>query len=374
VKLPAFQLERFFARYEFKAPHLLCCSDCESYHLEQILALEEGAGQTFNQLWLGYTESSGDPELRRQIAGLYDNVSPDQILVHAGAEEAIFNFMNTVLVPDDHIIVHWPGYQSLRGLAESVGCQVTPWLTHPDSGWELDLDYLERHLQPNTKVVVVNCPHNPTGYLMDTDAFRNLVSLSQRHGFIIFSDEVYRYLEYADSERLPALCDIDDRGVSLGVMSKSFGLAGLRIGWIATRNSDIYKQLAAFKDYTTICNSAPSEYLAALALRHKEKILERNRTIVEQNLSILNAFFYRYPETFKWVPPGAGPIAFPEMLAPDDTGAFCRDLVEKTGVLLLPGSCYDPDYANHFRIGFGRKQMPECVEKLETYLRRTGAT
>jgi aspartate/methionine/tyrosine aminotransferase len=334
--------------------------------------MQDSAEEIFKELRLGYTESTGSPELRKEIAGLYTNMTPENILVHSGAEEAIFNFMNVLLAPGDHIVVHWPGYQSLFEVAKSIGCQVTKWETHPEEKWELDLHFLKQRLQPNTKVVVVNLPHNPTGYLMSKQTYHELISLSQSHGFLIFSDEVYRHLEYNENDRLPALCDVDQLGVSLGVLSKSFGLAGLRIGWIATQNTALLDQMAAFKDYTTICNSAPSEYLAMLALKSREQILTRNRTIIQENLKILNDFFAAFSDSFKWITPKAGPIAFPELLTSEDANTFCDELVKRAGILLLPGTCYDERYKTHFRIGFGRKNMSECVEKLGSYLKQQG--
>ena len=373
MKIGTFELERYFAQHEFSAPYLLCCSDCESFSVKELLEMEPGAEEGLRQLWLGYTESPGSPSLRREIAQLYQHVEASQVLVHAGAEEAIFSFMNVVLDPGDHVIVHYPCYQSLSEIAQAIGCQVTRWVARPDTeavGWELDLDELRRYLRPDTKAVVVNCPHNPTGYLMSRAKWRELVALSQAHGFILFSDEVYRLLEYDEEERLPALCDVDDRGVSLGVMSKSFGLAGLRIGWIATRNRALYEQMAAYKDYTTICSSAPSEFLAELALRHKNEILARNLDLVRSNLQILDRFFAEHDALFDWVPPRAGPIAFPSLRAEagPDAERFCDDLVTRAGVLLLPGTVYGPEYGYHFRIGFGRKNLARCIDVTREYL------
>jgi aspartate/methionine/tyrosine aminotransferase len=376
VKIRTFALERYFARHEFSAPYLLCCSDCESLAVEDLLGMEPGAEEQLRQLWLGYTESSGSPSLRREIAQLYDHVEAEQVLVHAGAEEAIFTFMNTVLDPGDHVVVHYPCYQSLFEIARAIGCRVTRWVARPDTetvAWELDLDELRRHLRPDTKAVIVNCPHNPTGYLMSREKWQGLVALSQVHGFTLFSDEVYRLLEYDEEDRLPALCDVDDRGVSLGVMSKSFGLAGLRIGWIATRNQALYEKMAAYKDYTTICSSAPSEFLAELALRHKNEVLARNLDLVRSNLALLDRFFAEYETLFDWVPPRAGPIAFPS-LRPEtgvDAERFCEDLVTEAGVLLLPGAVYGAEYDRHFRVGFGRKNVAQCIDEVRTYLEKT---
>ncbi len=366
MKLKPFRLEQFFAQYEFTAPYLLCCSDCESLSVGDLLKLEQNAPEELSSLWLGYTESLGSPELRTLIASLYQNISSGQILVHAGAEEAIFNFMNVVLETGDHIIIHTPYYQSLGEVARSIGAKVTEWQGDPNRAWELDLQFLEENVTDRTKVVVVNFPHNPTGYLPNPEFIHELSNLSDKLGFLVFSDEVYRGLEYDPAERLPAFADINERAISLGVMSKAYGLAGLRIGWVATRNKELFGALAAFKDYTTICNSAPSEYLATLALRHRHSIIERNLGIIRRNLSMLTSFFSRHQDLFVWHEPKAGPIAFPRYLG-GSVEQFCDELVRHAGVLLLPGTLYGGEY-DCFRIGFGRSNLPECLPKLEQFL------
>jgi aspartate/methionine/tyrosine aminotransferase len=338
--------------------------------LRDLLALDPGAREQFESLWLGYTDSRGAPQLRQAIALLYEQIAADQVLVHAGAEEAIFNFMNVVLAPGDHVVVHTPYYQSLGEVARSIGAEVSEWQGNSECAWELDLNDLERLLTARTRVVVVNFPHNPTGFLPTPELIRELSALSDRHGFIVFSDEVYRGLELDRADRLPAFADVNARAVSLGVMSKTYGLAGLRIGWLATRNEDLLRQLAAFKDYTTICNSAPSEFLATLALRKAETIVERNLRIIRDNLDRLDAFFYSHRELFGWYRPRAGSIAFPKLLR-GTVDEFCADLVEKAGVLLLPGTLYGERF-NAFRIGFGRKNLPEALERLEEYLQTSG--
>jgi aspartate/methionine/tyrosine aminotransferase len=366
LRLSPFKLERYFARHEFSASYLLCTSDCESLNLGDLLDLEPGAKDRLESLWLGYTESSGHPDLRQTIAGLYRNVGGDEILVHAGAEEAIFNFMNVTLSPGDHIIVHSPYYQSLGDVARGIGAEVLEWPGDPDRGWALNLEDLTPLLTDRTRVVVVNFPHNPTGFLPTRDFLQDLSELSERHGFVIFSDEVYRGLELDAGDRLPALVELNDRAVSLGVMSKAYGLAGLRIGWIATRNGRLFRELAVFKDYTTICNSAPSEFLATLALRNAGRIIDRNLGIIRENLNRLDAFFESHKDRFQWDRPKAGSIAFPAMRM-GEVNRFCSDLLEKMGVLLLPGTLYGNHY-NAFRIGFGRKNLPEGLEKVEEYL------
>jgi aspartate/methionine/tyrosine aminotransferase len=366
MKLHPFGLERYFAKYEFSAPYLLCASDCESMALRELLALEPDARERFDALRLGYTESMGDPALRRAIAPLYQRIGPKQVLVHAGAEEAIFNFMHVALEPGDHVVVQTPCYQSLSEVARGLGAHVSQWQGDPQQAWALDLDDLKRGLTDQTRMVVVNVPHNPTGFLPTPQFMRALSDLARQYDFVVFSDEVYRGLEHNPSDRLPAMADLNETAVSLGVMSKTYGLAGLRIGWIATRNSGLLDRMAEFKDYTTICNSAPSEFLATLALRHADAITRRNLRIIRDNLDILDRFFASHAQRFIWQRPKAGSIAFP-LLRQGSVETLCADLVEQAGVLLLPGTLYGPGY-NAFRIGFGRKNMPEALERVESYI------
>ncbi|MFQ5970688.1 MAG: aminotransferase class I/II-fold pyridoxal phosphate-dependent enzyme [Alphaproteobacteria bacterium] len=366
MQLPRFELERYFARYEFAAEYLLCASDCEAMTVGELLALEPGASEAFAAHGLGYAESAGAPALRAAVTALYETVGPDEVLVHSGAEEAIFVFMHAALAPGDHIIVHSPCYQSLHEVARAIGAGVTPWRADPHDGWSLDPDDLVRALGPRTRAIVLNSPHNPTGYLMDPDRYRRVVAIAEDRGVWLFSDEVYRELEHDPADRLPAACDLSERGVSLGVMSKTYGLAGLRIGWVATHDRDLIARMAALKDYTTICAAAPSEFLARLALAHRHELIERNRGIVLENLDLLDRFFARHAGRFAWARPRAGPIAFPELL---DGGAeaFCRRLMERESILLLPGTVYGHG-DRHVRVGFGRSGLAPALERLDAYL------
>jgi aspartate/methionine/tyrosine aminotransferase len=203
---------------------------------------------------------------------------------------------------------------------------------------------------------------------MTREKYSQLLALLSESDILLFSDEVYRGLEYSENDRLPAACDVYPNAVSLGVMSKTYGLAGLRIGWAASANQKIIKKMASLKDYTTICNSAPSEFLATVALKHSDVLRGRSLQIIAKNLAILDNFFRKHNNRFSWVKPLAGPIAFPSIKWDGDVDRFCADLVSSQGVLLLPSSCYSFGNKN-FRIGFGRENMPLAVEKLEEFLR-----
>lgn len=371
MRLQDFALERFFARWEFKAELLLCASDIEGWRMRDLLELaDEDGRRRWDDLRLGYTESNGDPALRAAIARLYERVSPDDVLVFAGAEEAIFALNNVLLGPGDHAVVVRPAYQSLAEVARAAGAEVTRVDLREADGWRLDPEEVRAALRPNTKLILINEPHNPTGSLMDRPTFDRLVELATEAGAYLIVDEVYRFLEFDAADRLPAAADALAAGVSIGVMSKSFALAGLRIGWVATRDRELLARLAAFKDYTTICNSAPAEVLALIALKAADRVLARNRGIVEANLPRLDAFFERWAGTFEWVRPRGGSIGFPRLVADLPIDRFAEDLVGETGVLILPGTVFG-DTANHFRLGFGRTNMPTALERLDSYAERT---
>ncbi len=362
-----FKLEEYLGKYEFSAPYLLCCSDAESWNLNELLTLADDNEQTlWNQLSLGYTEVKGSPVLRRTIIDQhYSGFNEDQVLCFAGAEEGIFCALYALLEPEDHVIVLTPCYQSLLELPKVRGCSVTPVSLKETKGWQIDLEEIKKAITPNTKWLVMNFPHNPTGQIITQEELKALVRLLDHHGIWLFSDEVYRLLGSAQWSDPAALAY--HRALSLGVMSKAYGLAGLRVGWLACQDRDVLKKIEKTKHYTSICNSAPSEILSLIALRCQNILLERNNTIVKQNLTLLDQFFNTYKDLFSWVRPQGGCVGFVRYHGPGSVDEFCQSLLAKTGVLLLPGSVYDVG-SPHFRIGFGRKNMAEALINLERYI------
>jgi aspartate/methionine/tyrosine aminotransferase len=372
VRIADFALERYFARWEFAVEHLLCASDVQGMPMGELLELADPETRgLWDGLTLGYTESTGHPLLRAEIAALYDGLTPDDVLVFAGAEEAIFCLVNVLLGAGDRAVVTWPGYQSLYEVARAAGAEVTLHELHEDAGWALDVEALRSAVTPTTRLIVVNVPHNPTGMLPDRSTFDALVEVAAENGAHLLFDEVYRYLEVDEADRLPAGAEALERGISLGVMSKSFAMAGLRIGWLATRDRDVLARCSAFKDYTTICSSAPSEILALVGLRARATILGRSRAIVAANLDHLDDFFEAWADRFSWVRPRAGSVGFPRLNVPGvSIDAWAAELVEAEGVLLLPGSQFGYG-GNHFRLGFGRTDLPVALERLEAHATQT---
>ncbi len=370
MRIAEFELERYFARWEFAVKHLLCASDVQGWSMSELLDhADEETAALWRDLRLGYTEASGHPLLRREIASLYETATPDDVQVLSGAEEGIFALVNVVLGPGDHAIVTWPGYQSLYEVARACDADVSLHELREENGWAIDVDALRAQVTPRTRLIVINGPHNPTGMIPDRATFDAVVSITADAGAHLLVDEVYRYLEFPGTDLLPAGVDAGSHVISLGVTAKSFAMAGLRIGWLASRDRDLLARVSAFKDYTTICASAPSEILALIALRARDTVLGRSQALVARNMTVLDALFERWAGTLSWVRPTGGSIGFPRLRADLDIDAFSAELVEREGVLLLPGSSFGHS-GNHFRIGFGRTDLDEAVEGLERHLER----
>jgi aspartate/methionine/tyrosine aminotransferase len=359
-----FGLERFFARHEFAARHVLAASDVEGMRMSELLALaDDETSRLWSELKLGYTESAGLPLLRAEIATLHDGLAADDVLTFAGAEEAVFLAMHAALKPGDHVIAVWPAYQSLHEVARSLGAEVTAVALDPRD-WSLDVARIASSFRPATRMVVINFPHNPTGAHIERDQLDEIVRLCRKHDAMLFSDEVYRLLEHDASDLLPPAATIYERGISLGVMSKSFALAGLRVGWLATRDRELLRRAAALKDYTTICGSAPSEILALMALRARDRVLARSREIVQRNLPVLRDFMTRHAAHLAWAPPRAGSVCFPRFIRDVDAERVAESFIAKVGVVILPGGRFEFDRA-YFRVGFGRHDTAEALALLD---------
>jgi len=279
--------------------------------------------------------------------------------------------MQVLLEPGDHTVVVTPAYQAAETVPLSIG-PVTAVPLREAEGWALDVDAVEAALRPGTRVVSVNVPNNPTGALPDEPTWCRLVELCDERGVRLFADEVFRGLELEPRRSLPQAVDLSPTALSLNVMSKAYGLPGLRIGWVACRDRALLGRLERAKHYTSICNAGPSEVLALAALRARETILARNRGIVAGNLPLVDAFFGRFPELFSWARPDGGCIAYPRYHGQDGVERMCADLVETAGVLLLPASVYASQVtatpADRFRIGVGRRGLAEGLEAWENRL------
>lgn len=370
--LPDFRLETYFSKWEFAARYHLTASDAETIWLSELLDLADEDGRArWESLQLGYTETHGLSALRGAIASTYDHVSTAEILCFAGAEEALYLAMQVLLNPGDHAVVVTPNYQAAETVPLSI-CKVTGVALRPEDNWALDLEELKAALGPNTRLVSVNFPNNPTGAVPDQGTWRALVELCDERGIFLFSDEVYRGLELNRDTMLAQAADLSPTALSLNVLSKAYGLPGLRIGWIACRDPAVLDRLERAKHYTSICNSAPSEILGLIALRAGDRLLEKNRQIIAHNLPSFTEFFSRHPDMFQWQEPQGGCVAYPRYLGSDGVESMCTELVEQAGVLLLPASIYSssltttPD--DRFRVGVGRSGPQAALDVWAAWL------
>jgi aspartate/methionine/tyrosine aminotransferase len=372
-RLPDFRLETYFSHWEFTARYHLTASDAQTHTIAELLAMGTDTDRAaFGEMPLGYIETWGTDRLRRAIAATYDACTPEDVLVFAGAEEAIYWATQVLAAPGEHVVMTVPNYQAMETVPLHGGARVTGVPLDPDNGWRLDLDALRAALRPDTRLVAVNFPNNPTGYLPDEATWRELVELCDERGIRLLADEVYRGLERDPARTLPQAADLSPAAVSVNVMSKSYGLPGLRVGWITCRDHALLSVLERHKHYTSICNPGPSEFLAAVALESGARIQARNRAIVAANVPVFDAFFAGHPDLFEWAPPDGGCVAYPRYLGSEGVEAFCRDLVETAGVLLLPASMYasevGPVPADRFPIGVGRRDPEPALAAFEEFL------
>ena len=311
------------------------------------------------------------PWLRTAVARGYDALGADDLVCFAGAQEALYATLRAVGGPGGHAVVVLPSYQSMETLLLSTGA-ATGVALDERRGWALDPDEVAAAIRPDTRVLAISFPNNPTGKQLERDRFDALVALCRRHGIWLLSDEVYRLTERDPSRRLPAAADAYERGVSLGAMSKAYGLPGLRIGWVACRDRTLMERLATVRQYLSTCSAGPSEVLAAVALKAAPTILARNGAIRDANLARLSSFLRRHHDLLDCRPPDGGMVCYPRY-RPGNVDAFVERMA-RAGVLLLPSRVFRSELLplpeDHFRIGFGRRSFAAGLQVMDEAMER----
>lgn len=363
MKIKDFLLERYFARYEFKARYLFSSSDCDGYAMSEILEL---ASESERQLWanlkLGYTESAGHPLLRKAIAGLYDTIDPDKTLVLSPGE-ANYSLMRTLLNAGDEVVCMAPAYQSLYEVARSIGCKLKFWLPS-EKTWHYDPEELEHLVTEKTRLIIINFPHNPTGAYPTLTEFEKIIEIARKYDVYLFSDEMYRLLNHSVSYEIPSACDVYKKAICLWGTAKTFGLAGLRIGWLVSHDQELLHKIRRYKDYLSICSSAPSEVLTLIAIRHKEKFVEPNLVKIRKNIKLFQTFVDKHSDTFEFIPPKAGSTGFVRLIGFESATSFCQHILETKETMIVPSTMFD--YGDHhIRVGYGRENFKEILHVLE---------
>ncbi len=420
MQIAPFKLEQYFAKHEFTAKYMLSSSDCDGFPMEYILrqATSEEL-ELWNTLTLGYTEGLGSPFLREAICRFYSKATTDNVLV-ASPGELSFILMNVLMDKefgydgivgeneDDasgeerlvqserkrpHAVVISPAYQSLYQVLESLGCDISYWKPHKSDSsaasgsacgverscstiWNYDVAELRRLVRKDTRLIVINFPHNPTGAYLTRSQLDEIVEIARSCGAYLYSDEMYRELIIDDSyEKLPPVSDLYEKGISLWGTAKSFGLAGLRTGWFVSQDKELLKKIHSFKDYLSICSSAPSEVLTAIALNHAEKFVGPNIEKIKSNVAFFKEAVAagKLPFVEKFVEPVAGSVAFvginPQKASylldfePQTALEFSDAIVEKYGIMTIPAEMFETE-GNYLRIGFGRENFKEVLQLL----------
>ena len=369
MKIARFETEHFFAKYEFNTPYQLCNSDCETMSIEALLELADVSLTAFTQQTLGYTESQGNPELRQSIANTYQYCSPENIIVLATPVEGIYLTARAILNPGDEVIVLSPAYDALINMFEHVvGNQnVKKWNFHPsDNGWELRIEELSQLLSPKTKMIVVNFPHNPTGYIPSPQMQQNIIAIAEQNDVWLFSDEMYFGLVHEGTEKIPSMADLSPKAIVLSGLSKTYGLPGLRTGWLVVPNEQLKEEYVNWKFYTSICSPGPSEFLATAALKVWNELRQRSLTQINSNLKIADEFFHRWPSHFTWHRPLAGSTALVRFHV-NSVNQITERLATEAGVLIQSGQTLGSD-DQHMRVGFGRSAFATAIGKFDNWL------
>ena len=302
---------------------------------------------------LGYSEARGTEALRSQLAATYARGDADHILVTTGAIEANFLLFNVLLDAGDHVIAPYPAYQQLYSVPRAIGCDVSLWHVGPETGFRYDLNALERLLTPRTRVIIINTPHNPTGAMMPPADAQRVYEMAESVGATVIGDEAYRWLAVPGGEPFaPPMFDLGERGISVGTLSKPFGLPGLRIGWIAGP-PDLINACWGLRDYITLSPGKLNDALAQLAMTHRDRIVDRNRRIITANLAAASQWMRDRAGMVSWTPPRGGLLALFKYDLPILSLELADKLATDYSVMLAPGSAFG--YEHHLRLGIGQR-------------------
>ena len=372
MKIKPFQVERWLNRYENEAEYELAETDARAFTLEELNQLnpKENLCQNLLKIEIGYNPTSGSDPLKAMIADLYGlNTSSRNILVTTGAIEADFLLSNVLVNPGDKVIVLWPAYQALYSTAESCGARLDFWKLSPEDNFMPDLEKLSTLLNREVKLLILNIPHNPTGAVISRTQLETILNWAEEYDFYVLCDEVYHELIFQPGIVPPYARSLSERAISVGSMSKAYGLSGLRLGWIAA-TEEIIDQCWQYKDYTSISNSPISDYLAQFALSHLAQISQRNHHIILKNRELLKKWFEENDQYFQAYLPEAGVLCFPKLKnIPVTSLQLARDLYNQKSLLVVPGEYFN--MPGFLRIGFGgdTQKLEKSLSVFTAYLR-----
>ncbi|KIW16065.1 hypothetical protein PV08_06116 [Exophiala spinifera] len=398
--LPTFELPKYIRETEDRVKYGLGGSATPYMSIADLISLSSDPDTTaknldVRSLKLGGGMGLGSPGVRAAIANLYKGISPDQVMTAVGTTGANAMVFTTLLSSGDHVISLFPTYGQLSGQPKGFPCEVSSWNLDISDGWKLHVDQLEALIRPNTKMIVLNNPNNPTGTYLDADTQKQILDVARKHDIIVMVDEIFRPLYHEDDNGniagSPSFVEHDDHYTGRGVvvtssMSKVWGLTGARIGWIVTKDQEILSKILDVKFYAFTSTSDIDEVVAAEALsdRCRPNILKKHLGNARANLPLLDAFVKKNSDMVSWTKPTAAATAFIRLSwkgTPIDDVEFCKALLDEEGVLLSPGSlCFGEDRQKEL-LGFVRchftfqpEKMAPALEAWDRFLQKTRAS
>ncbi|KRM57667.1 transaminase [Secundilactobacillus malefermentans DSM 5705 = KCTC 3548] len=368
LKIAGFGVEEWLNVWEKSATYDIAQSTVSSMTMHEILNLDGKGGQSFYQMLdeqkMNYGWIEGSPEFKKEVAKLYDDIDPENILQTNGATGANHLALYSLIEPGDHVISEYPSYQQLYDIPKSLGAEVDFWHIKEDADWYPDIEELKQLIRPNTKMICLNNANNPTGTLLSRDFLEQVVEIAKSVNAYVLVDEVYLPLDHP--ENFASIVDLYDKGIATNSLSKTYSTPGIRVGWTAS-NSDLADLFRKYRDYTMICAGVFNDLLAVCVLQHKEQVLARNRKIVLNNLEILKEWVAQEPKV-SVVLPQAVSTSFIKLDISGDTEDFCVRLLKEKGVLLVPGNRFD--MPKHARLGYCTDEatLKEGLKRLSVFL------
>ena len=370
MKIKPFAVEEWMNAWEVGAKYNIAETCVDSISMNELFELTgEDKTEFLNRLCarrLSYGDIEGLPEFRKGVCGLYKTLNIENIVPTHGASGANHHVFYSLISPGDRVVSIMPTYQQLYSIPESYGADVQILHLSKENNYLPDLEKLRRLVTPKTKMICINNPNNPTGALMSEQMLREIVEIARSVDAWILCDEVYRHLSQEDGW-CPSIVDLYEKGISVSSMSKVFSLAGLRLGWIATHDMSVVKSCLSHRDYNLVSCGVFGEMLAAAALKHRDKLLERSRKIVRENLQILDDWVGSEPH-ISYVKPKAGTTALVYYDLYISSYEFCEEMYKKTGAFVTPGDCFEVPHSMRIGYAYGKQDLIDGLKAISEYI------
>lgn len=369
-----FALERWMTRWELDVTHDICESGIKPLSLADLAELlpdrvSRELDDAIRTTPLGYSEARGSQALREALADTYQDTTAENILVATGAIEANFLLFNVLLQPGDHVVVVDPAYQQLQSVPKALGADVETLSVVHDDGNYYDLAELRTMVRPDTKMIVVNTPHNPTGAMLNDEEIDEIVAIAAENDCWVLCDEAYRWIEHPGGEKIAQpIRGRYEKGISVGTVSKPFGVPGLRIGWFAAPE-EIAQAAWGVRDYVSLSPAKISDLVTTVIIRYRDAIFARNAAIIGENLATATEWFQNNADLASWTPPRAGLLAMMRYTADIDSTTLADRLAGEAGVMLAPGDAFGMPGTLRIGIGQDPQIFREGLERTAEFLR-----